>query len=745
MTSPMFNRFGPLLLSPRMSRPGLVFLLLALMVGASAAPAEQTESEDHGRAELTEEIIDLIHQDRRTEALPLCRSFNERFPGDKVMLYNQACLENLAGLPEDAVATFAEAVAAGFDDFALAFSDPDLASLINHPDMIDLSRKHQIRLSKLASAKAETLSWQTISPLIPLVSDQEGFSSGDPGIRLTWTPVGLDIELRAAGPWSGLVNPDNLAPWNGGAGLVFTLGILDSSNQKYWTSNFFLFAFGLEKGSALGAIYLAGQNRWQTLSELQPKIRQDAEDNLELRATIPWASILPYNPLVDEMLGFNASLRLAEPGNQLAASLLPDPAAFRPRSGERRVAPLIFQTASVGEDVFIGKLSNTISNVEPVTFDLVVVSQEEGAGNLTIDFLGGPDQSLLPEGQVTETIELDQGLNRLTRQADFSALKTGAYVIKAELTFPSGRTRSWGASILRTAPGWREEFLTRIEQLNPQEKPTALFHLETIEKAIAAHHQRRGPGAIVTTINDLGRLLDNAESGGSILPDKGSFLAVYPGPNGGTRLCHIYFPAGWRTAARLNPVLMLTPSPDLAGILADRMGQNYEQGRQLPTLKAGADVGFPIYLVPRLEPSDGSGPVDLMAEAESSLAWALDSFETSSLSVAGIDLGGAAALQLATTRSTALKAIIVFAGRNLEPWPQADAEFIRQQLAEFPGQVPVTWADFVTETRIAGQSSLILRVLQDLGANIVEVEKVRGGLNFTQAADRTVLWAEGMR
>ncbi|MEN8007581.1 MAG: hypothetical protein ABFS42_11235 [Candidatus Krumholzibacteriota bacterium] len=745
MISLMFNRFGPSVFFRLVAGPVLTVLVLGLMPGASPATAEQVATAATGQTELAQEIIDLIRREQRDEALPLCRNFNERFPGDQAMLYNQACLENMTGSPETAIATFAKAVAAGFDDFALAFSDPDLADLKDHPDMIELSRQHQIRLSRLASAKAETLSWQSISPPIPLTTGYSDIAPGDPEIRLTWTPVGLDIELLATGRWSDLGGPDNLAPWNGGSGLVLTLGTLDPDDEEFTTANFFMFAFGLESRTPVGAIYLAGQDRWQSLSELVPKIRQDAADNLELRTTIPWASILPYNPLVEGRLGFNAALRLADPGGRLSASLVPDPATFRPRSAERRIAPLHFQAASVAEDVFMGKVSNTISGTEPVDIDLVVVSREDGPGLLTIDFLGGPEQSLLPEGQASQSIELARGLNRLTRQADFSDLKTGAYVIKATLTFPSGRTQPWGSTVLQLAPGWREEFATRIEQLNGKERPTALFHLEAIEKAIAAHHPRRGPGAIVTTINELGGLLDNAESGGSIMPDKGSFLAVYSGPDGDTRVCHVYLPARWKTAARLNPVLMLTASSGLAGVLADRMGQNYEQGRQLPTLKAGSDEGFPIYLVPRLEPLVKRGPVDLTAEAASSLAWALDTFETSTLSLAGSDLGAAAALQLARERSAALKAMIIFSGGSLEPWPQANLDFIRQQLAGFPGDIPVSWADFINETRYAGQGPLILEALQDLGADIVEVEKVRGGLNFTQAADRTVLWAEGLR
>jgi pimeloyl-ACP methyl ester carboxylesterase len=214
-------------------------------------------------------------------------------------------------------------------------------------------------------------------------------------------------------------------------------------------------------------------------------------------------------------------------------------------------------------------------------------------------------------------------------------------------------------------------------------------------------------------------------------------------------LCHIYLPPGWKIAARLNPVITLAATAGMAGSIANRMGQNYEQGHLIPTLKAGSDQGFPVFLVPRLGPPagwrPGDLPVDLKAEAEACMAWAQHTFKASTVSVAGTDQGAGTALQLAVTSPETMKAIIVFAGGGLEPWPQADVDFIRRQLAGFPGELPVTWANFATETVISGQGPLILGALREMGINIVEVQDIKGGLNFTQVADRTVLWAEDLR
>ena len=719
-------------------------LLLVAVLCACSLPAAGNEPDPTGRDDLENEIIQLMRRDQRAEALPLCRAFNERFPGDPDMLYNQACLENTTGRREAAAATFARAVAAGFEDFDLARTDPDLTDLQEHPTLLEIYREFDESLDRTTAAGTLHLAWRVPTAELALSGQDGTLGEGGPGLTLTWTSAGLDIDLRASGPWARLADPEMLAPWNGGAGLIVTLGIPDGETAAQ-TTNHFVFAFGSERERPIGALYLPGQKRWQAIAELQPKIRVDAEENLELQTMVPWSAILPYDPVVDERLGFNAAVRVPGVQGDRPAALLDDPAAFRPGALYRRVLPLVFDLDSLTDDVLVGKVSGTISTAEPVTVELAAVSSRAGSGRLTLDFLGGPDQSLLPGGQASGGIELTAGLNAITRQADFSALATGAYVIKAELDFPSGAAYSWGSTILQLAPGWHEEYEGRIGSLAPQEQPTAAYHLDSIVRTLAHHHPRRSPGPIITTLNELGRMLDSADENGSILPDSGLFQMVYAGPEGDHRVCHLYLPAGWKIAKVLNPVVILTAAVNMTTPIADRAGQNYEQGRQKPTLKAGQDEGFPVYLVPRLAPPEAGRPEDLNAETTACLAWVTRTFGTGKVSVAAADLGAAAVLQTAAGQAGILKALTVYAGRDLEPWPQADRDFLRQRLADFPPQLPVTWNDFVTETRRGGQAPLILEVLQESGANIVAVEEVRGGVNFTQVADRTVLWAEGLR
>jgi hypothetical protein len=220
---------------------------------------------------------------------------------------------------------------------------------------------------------------------------------------------------------------------------------------------------------------------------------------------------------------------------------------------------------------------------------------------------------------------------------------------------------------------------------------------------------------------------------------------VYPGPDGGPRLASLYLPAARGLAQRLNPVLVLNPAPGGEGRVAGRIGRNYEHGDLQPTIKGADDLGFPVYVVPRLEALEPGSAPDPVAEAAACLDWALATFGTETAAAVGIDATGGAALKLAAARPAALNHVLVFAGQNLDPWPQASAPFLQEQLAPLRGGPPVTWVDFATETARGGQAADLLAALREVGADPGEVETVRGGLSLTQAADRTVRWAEEIR
>jgi hypothetical protein len=663
------------------------------------------------------------------------------------MLYNLACLENRAGNAQAALEAYQRAVSAGFRDFSYAQDDPDLQGTMFR----EIRRIHAAEIERLAALSRErsfTLEFGRPSASLLLEPVAENPESGPavvpPELKLRWDEVGLNLELKASAQWAGLITSDPLAPWNGGAGLIVTLSIPDGTSS-FESRNHFMFAFGAENAEGVGGAFLAEQDRWQRVLELDPKIRVSETGQVDLDAVIPWPAIMPFHPLVDTTMGINASLVLSRDQGYRQAALLEAPDLRRPRATTRRFVSARFLTASVPDEVFLGRVSDSISRDRPISVELTAIARTGGTGVLAIDFVDGQGRSVLPEGRLSGTVDLVAGPNLISREVDFTTLETGAYLMKAELDFPSGLTATWSTSVLQLRPGWDVDIRESITRLVPKDRPTAAYCLASVEDAVADHPTRRSPGAIATTLNDLRLLLESDIELGTILPDKGTFLLVYPGPRGQDRLCSAYLPAGWKIASALNPVLILNSPAGQATGIAHRIGQNYEHGNQRPTLKSDQDNGFPVYLVPHLDTTDPDRNSALLAEGEACLSWAREYFATGPASAVGIDGCGPTAFELARTRPEDLQAVLVFAGRGFEPWPQAGDDFLRRQLSSPPPAVPITWIDFTQETVLAGQATRFLEIARELGYHVENVEEVRGGLSLTQAADRAVLWAEALR
>jgi hypothetical protein len=65
--------------------------------------------------------------------MAVCREALETYPGNAFILYNIACLENLLGQPDDALATLATSVEGWPAYKDLAREDEDFASLREDP------------------------------------------------------------------------------------------------------------------------------------------------------------------------------------------------------------------------------------------------------------------------------------------------------------------------------------------------------------------------------------------------------------------------------------------------------------------------------------------------------------------------------------------------------------------------------------------------------------------------------------
>ena len=676
-------------------------------------------------------ILDTLRTGRWRTALELIRDYNAQHPGDARMLYNQACLENRAGEREASLGTLRRALDAGFVDMGFALRDPDLEGVADDPVLFDLAPGARDSLLRRSRQMGLDLPFDTWSRSLEL-------TSADPALpacsaRLRWLDRGLRVEITTPPPWNEFAR-SGLPPWAGGPGAIVHLVVPDSSDA--WSGvNGFTFACGFEKGGPTAAMYLDGPGRWQRVTELDPKLDHDPHGHLMLVFTIPWKAVLPFHPLVDPVLGVNIQVRRDSAHGYTRAVLMPDPWAWAPGAVRHRYTPVRFRRDSLTGELFMGRVDRSVVQDRPVDLQLTALSPRAGSARLSLSFLDPAGHPVLPDGPLTETVDLRAGVNFLVRQADFSRLQTGSYLLKAGLRFPSGEEASWSASILRMAPSWREDLAGRIGRVPESEQPTLRRMLDAIADALDHHLPRRNPGPVATTLQDLQSMLNQATATGSILPDHGPVTMVYPGPGGASRLCTLYLApdsTGTRSAA---PVLVLNRAAGHEGYLVDRIARNHEQGA-VPESRDGRTR--PVYVIPH---AAGRGASEAVQEREAvaCLRWCLDYLHAGRASVVGVDAAGAAALRLAMAAPGRVSGVMVFSGEGLTPWPGADDADLRAWLQP-AAPVPVTWVEFPKETDRRGQGPRIKALLADLGWNIAGSTDVPGGLSLSQAADRLVRW-----
>lgn len=658
-------------------------------------------------------------------------------------MYNEACRLSLAGDVPAALAAFHQALDLGFDFLATAETDPDLAALRQNPGFGDLITSRRMQLQLLAAERGQTLTagqWTSWFELEP----QGGQSTPDlaPQLRLRWVPEGLEFELNLAGGWAALAGENGSPPpWQGGPGLALTLAVPDETHPLV-SNSYFLLAFGLDKTTPVGGLFTS-LSGWHHVLELDPELRLDRQAGTAVMAgRVPWRACEPFHPLVDARLGFNAAVRVPESEGFRQAQLLPDPAAFSAAPLARRLVPLDFVQQSESQQMLVGKVSRSLSANQPLELTLAAVADQAGPGALALDFTDNQGRSVLGPAPLAGAVTLQPGLNHMTRQADFSALAPGLYTVRAELTFPSGQTAVWSTRVLHLDQQWRQDFGRRIAALPEGERRTGRYYLTTIEEAIENLAPRRDPGAIATTLSDLDRILTRAEATGTILPGSGAMLLVYPGPDGQDRLCTLYLPEGYADRGPVNPVLLLTDMKGLEPRMAQRLARWYETEGQLSPPQQTTPLS-PVYVIPQTQGAAGNLEADV-AEAAAALSWTREYFGVDRVALCGVDGKGGAALLLACRQPEQLRAVQIMAGGNLDPWPRATAAFLADQLQPAPVDLPLAWIDFVQETAGHGQGPALLDAIRRLGYLVTESAPVRGGLNFSQAVDHLVLWAEAM-
>ncbi len=689
-------------------------LLFAALVAAASAPASAPQ---------TESVAELQRAGRVAEALAALQRELAARPGDPLLLYNQACLENRLGHGDRAVASLRAALAAGYDDLAHATADPDLRLGDAAPRLARLLADERERRAQMSARRGVRLV-EGVAATLPLEPAPGDGAPDGSRVTVTWRSSHLELRLEAPDERGRWLPAGEAAPWSGSGGLLVVLGPAagDGSGE---TADAFVFGFGLEKNAGVGAVFLPAVGAWQRVRELAPKIRGAGSDRLVIDVSIPWTALAPYHPLVDAELGLNVALvgRGGSPGPRLM------PARVLARAGEARhlTARLECETASAAPGSFAGRTSATLVKGGQVAVNLVAVSAAAGTGTLTLAFSDSDGNPLLPaEAAGPQDVALDAGVTRLNRAVDFGRLRPGPCHVSAGLVLPGGQRVEWATWLLNLGPDWQTAYLDAIRPLPPDEQPTARYFLERIEAAVEAHRGRRDPGALATTLADLNLMLARFGQSGSLLPEEGLAPFVYPGPGGADRLCRLVLPPGRPPQAPLRPVVLAGHPEADAPRLAERVLRFLAAGGDGALPAAGGREVWPVFVI-------APAAADRADELDACLRWAGARFGAGAGLLAAQLTAVAPALELAAGGQPPLAGLQLFVGGALGPWPADRA------VPPPPPGLPVTWVECRQETAAAGGGRALGAALRARGWQLQSID-VAGGAAFTQVADRVCLW-----
>jgi hypothetical protein len=695
-----------------MTRPLRVLCALCL---AAAAALGQTPGEP---AQLLQALSDQLAAGRHAEALVTARRAAEALPGNPAVWYNLAGLEELHGDRAAALAALQQAVLVGFDDFRFADQDADLGALRDDPGYHELREAWAAGLAARRRERSVTLEAGTWSDPIPLVDRQGGLDPPRAEARLRVTGEGLEVELTAEGRPVGL-----LPPWRGGSGLLLTV-LLPEDPRTGEGRLFGEFGLGMADGVPAGALHLG--ERWQRLSELTPKFRRDpTSGRLQLSFAVPWTVCDPIHPLVDRDLELNLVwLRAGGDAPPGRAAWIADPAAGRADRPWRRGIPLPVRWTAATDPAVAGRLADRVVRDGVITLEPLVAVGTPGEAILN---LRDRDATL----RRSETWKLTPD-GPLAQRAD--TLRVDLVPGSARLGVTAGAA-TWETEILILPRGWEAEAAATLARAPAREQPSLRYRLEAVAQALDRRLARENPAALATTVDELTDLLAEVVERGTSLPAGGSYLAVVDdGTSSPERLCSLCLPAGWRRGDPVRVLLLLARAPGqeqqavllAPRLLAERAGGDRDPA---PLVTAVAHLG------------PGHEAAAARREAEQLLDWLRDFVAVDTIHLAGVDLLAATALELAAARPAAVAGVLAITGFGFTPYPELNPGALPAALDTLPADLPAGWIWFPDEQRPDDQAAALRQALRTHGLDLVPERAVAGGLDFSQAWTRAVVWA----
>jgi hypothetical protein len=746
-------RFTLLHTSRKRRAAGLVACLLSILLSlvmvmprAALAREEDPPSELSDSSEPTastaptvprtpsEQAALLADLSRQLQAgdLPAARrtaeSYLASYPHQGLVAYNLACVTAQLGDTAAAWKALDEAFADGFSDVRTAAADPDLASLRDDPRFAALLTRCRARLDRQAREGALTLtagSWSPQQPLIPTGGMPQDASTPVVDVELRQTTAGLDILARITAPRF----LDRTEPWLHGDGLLVHV-VVPPDTLGYESRRFFSFGFGLEGGLPIGAVLSRhGEPLQHRVMELAPKIRLLPDGRTATyQIHIPWSSVAPYAPPLDNLLGLNVVYRsIGADGLQRLVALVEDPTAGAPTVERRRFVPLTMQPAPDSLPVLQGRVSDAVVRREPLQVELVAWAPQAGDGTLELEVRDVFGRSVVSGGPRSWPVELSAGIDRWRQPVDLVALPVGPFQLEAMLHVPGDSTLTWRTDLLRYEADWPAQARRRLTAVPALERASIAYRLDAITKALVQRAPRDDPSAISTTLVEVGQLLQRAERQGTVLPDSGSFVAAVERPGGGAPLpCSLWLPEDWAAGRPLQLVVLLAPLPERDLWLAAWSGR----------LAGRPDL---VVLVPRLGPTT-EGEQAALSSAAAVLDWGRARFGEYPIWLAGLDENAATALEFSLRHPQLCAGVLLLAGVHFAPWSaeQMTSTFA-QRLRSRANRLPYTLYSSELQGQI-GAAAALAEAMKEAGFRLVAEENLEGGLSVSEVPGLVARW-----
>ena len=498
-------------------------------------------------------------------------------PDNPRLHYNLACLDARLQEPAAAVASLVEAFRLGFDDVRRADADPDLISLREREDFRELVDGTAAALAADAVSRTVRLPWGSSRPLRLLDAAGRRSPRRSASTKVDGQGLSVDVDLPA-----GDIVPGD-APWETGGGVVVTVAT-PGPGEAVDTGRAWRFGFGVRDGLAIGVV-LSHPERVvnQAVLDLAPTLDWDAAAGTRtLNIRIPWSHLAPYAPPADTLFGLN--VEIVGDGGATTAMLMRDPATGIAEPRPRRFVPLIVVAGPDTPPSLQGRVADTIVGVRPLAIDLTAWFPVAGRSELFTEIQDNDGNSVVTSGDTSADVDLVPGRNDWRRWADLSRLPDGPYRLLATLALNDGTVLTWGTGLFRFGGDWMPRTRDLVKALPDAEKPTILWRVELVSRALVGRDPRRSPAPLITTVAETDRLLVRFRDQGTILPFGGALDAYVPDADGSGHAVRLDTPEGWMPEASADVVLADGPADRTEILRGDLLS-----GRSAPIVVTMAD------------------------------------------------------------------------------------------------------------------------------------------------------------